>query len=109
MDEHFTNGIDIKPLRIKVQCLPDGLIFEDLDVNSQRLLVAAAQQKQIAQLQGDKVALLCMRKISLYETYEDAKVVQDKIPFIDSQIFIPRHYKGIVPPSTNKTGVFQIS
>jgi len=101
MDSHFKNGKDLEQIQIAVEGLPEGMTFDDLEINQQRLIAAAVQQQQILQLQGDKIALLCMRKISLYDTYEQALAVKNSCPFIDSTIFFPKGYKKDFPTSSN--------
>lgn len=108
MTEHFKNGIGFEAQPIQID-LPEGIKFDDLHVNQQRLIVAMAQQEVIEGIQGEKIALMCMRKVSLYDSYEDAVKVQNEMTYIDSQILLPRGYKGKMPCSTPLLGVYEIS
>ena len=106
MSGHFDNCIALQEVTYELEGLPEGVTFNDLHVNQQRLIVAMVLQAQIEAIQGDKVALLCMGKVSLYDNYEDAAKAKDDIPHIDSSIYLPKGYP--TPVVDDNTRVFSI-
>lgn len=82
MTTHFQTGIELNPVEL--------IVSDDLYVNEQRAIYASAMQNQIIKLQGNKFALLCMRRVSLYDTYELAQKARSELSLFDSYIFLPR-------------------
>lgn len=109
MDAHMKNGLEVEPISIKMEGLPEGITFDDLPVNDQRFIMASALQGQILEMQGTKVALLCMRRVSLYDTYEEALVVKESCPYIDSMIYLPKGYTGTMPKNSLDLAVYAMS
>jgi hypothetical protein len=85
MEAHFQNGIEIEPVTV-------DSFYDNLNINDQRLVLASALLNQIAKIQKDKVAFFCMRKVSLYDTYEEALSVKNEAHLFDSTIYIPQGY-----------------
>lgn len=92
MSNHLRNGIILKQINLK-DIVPEGVDFEELDINEQRFLIANALQDQVVAIQGEKVALVCMSRVSTYDTYEEALAVRNSCPYLDSSIYLPKDYK----------------
>jgi len=89
MSNHFQNGIQLDKVSLEVGNLPEGQTFNSLNINEQRLIYVSALQKQIRALQGSKYALLCMGRVTLYDSYELANLARKQLVHFDSQIFLP--------------------
>jgi hypothetical protein len=98
MDNHFSHGITLELPNIGIATvLIDGqeYKFDDLDINEQRAVISVLKLEKIKELQGDKIALYCMGKVSLYDTYDEARQVELAMRFFDCQIYLPHGAKDI--------------
>jgi len=93
---HFKNA---KPVPETVRSEVE--ITEDMDVNLKIAAMLVGNRLSMAVVQGEKYAVVCFRKYTLYDTLEEAKQVCTDIMKngLHATIFLPSTYTGGAVPS----------